>query len=160
MIIGLLVLGIVMTPYDTEAVEQSENLYFWHKSFGILVFILMLARLAVKLRSEIPELPSGLPKHEVLASNLTHKLLYILAILVPVLGYIQSSTYEYSSGVHFFFFELPELLPDNKQHFDLANLVHRICGYALLFFIVLHVAGALKHRFLDKKENDVLGRML
>jgi cytochrome b561 len=35
--------------------------------------------------------------------------------------------------------------------------VHEIAGIVLLVFIALHIAGALKHRFIDK--DDTLKRM-
>ena len=37
-------------------------------------------------------------------------------------------------------------------------LTHRLLFYTLFGLLVLHVAGALKHRFKDRI--DVLGRML
>ena len=159
-ILGLLALGTFMTPFDLDNPEYSNNLYFWHKSFGLLVLFLMLVRVLVRWRAELPPLPPGLPGHEVLASKIAHKLLYVLAIAIPVLGYVQSSAYEYSSGVHFFVVDLPELVTDSKQTFELSNMLHRVLGYCLLAVIALHVGGALKHRWFDAKENDVLDRML
>lgn len=159
-VLSLIVLGYFMTPFDEDNPQFSERLYFWHKSFGILVLILMCLRLLIRMRSIVPDPLVNLPCHEVLASKIVHKFLYLLAFTVPVLGYIQSSTYEFSSSVHFFLINLPELLPDNKQLFELSNLVHRIFAYSLLALVGLHVAGAVKRRFLDSEENDVLRRML
>lgn len=159
-ILGLIFLGWFMTPYDVDNIDYSENLYFWHKSFGMLVLFLMIGRVLVRVKSEIPELPQGLPDHEKKLSHVAHILLYVLVFVVTLLGYVQSSSYEYSTGVHFFFTDLPELIPDSKAVFDIANLLHRVIAYTLLALVVLHVAGALKHRFLDKPENDVLNRIL
>ena len=159
-VLSLIFLGWFMTPYDVDNAEYSENLYFWHKSFGMLVLFFMAIRLLFRVNSDIPELPQGISILEKKASHVAHILLYILAFLVPVLGYVQSSTYEYSSGVHFFFTDLPELIPDSKQIFDLVNVLHRICAYTLLALIILHVAGAIKHRFFDEPENDVFVRIL
>ena len=87
-ILGLMVLGYSMTPFDVDNPQFSEQLYFWHKSFGILVLILMCMRLVIRMRSIVPDPPAGLPRHEVVASKVAHKLLYLLAFAVPVLGYI------------------------------------------------------------------------
>ena len=86
----------------------------------------------------------------------------MLLIVVPLMGYSMSSTFTQSDGVPFFFFgQLPELLPKNDRWFEVFQLLHRIFAYALLVLIVLHVAGALKHRFVDRDEDaDVLRRML
>jgi cytochrome b561 len=159
-ILGLVALGYYMTPSDTDNPQSSDQLYFWHKSFRHLVFLLMGFRLAVRQRSTVLPTPAGLPRNEAMASKVVHKLLYILAFVVPLLGYVQSSTYEFRSGVHFFVVDLPEVFPDDKQAFELTNLIHRICAYSLLILVGLHMAGALKYRFFDSEENDVLGRML
>lgn len=159
-ILGLIGLGWFMTPYDVDNIEYSENLYHWHKSFGMLVLFLMLARVLVRINVKIPELPEGLPAHEKKLSHIVHILLYVFALSIPVLGYVQSSTYEHSSGVHFFFTNLPEIFDDNKATFDITNFIHKVGAYVLLFLVSMHVAGALKHRFFDKEENDVLKRML
>ena len=74
-ILGLMVLGYSMTPFDVDNPQFSEQLYFWHKSFGILVLILMCMRLVIRMRSTVPDPPAGLPRHEVVASKVAHKLL-------------------------------------------------------------------------------------
>lgn len=158
-ILGLIALGYYMTPFDVNDMEYSETLYFWHKSFGILAFILVALRLFVRSRHTLPELPEGMPKHEKLAAKLVHKGLYALMIIVPILGYVQSSVYEYSSGVHFFGLALPELLADNQDLFEIVNLIHKVLSYVLLALIAMHVSGAIKHRLFDK-ENDVLDRII
>jgi len=43
---------------------------------------------------------------------------------------------------------------------EAAGEVHEIFAFTLLALVVLHVAGALKHRLFDRAEADVLGRML
>ncbi|MCW8330165.1 cytochrome b [Photobacterium sp. SDRW27] len=158
-IIGLLILGVYMTPYDIANIEHSESLYFWHKSFGILSFLFVVVRIINKRRHALPELPTTMPKHEKLAAKFAHTALYLLMIVVPVLGYLQSSTYEFSSGIHFFGIDLPELVPNNNAIFEITNILHKWASYSLIAVLVAHVAGALKHRFLDK-ENDVLNRIL
>ncbi len=159
LITGLLTLGIYMTPFQVDNMAFSEELYFWHKSFGVLAFLIVLLRLINRRRHNLPELPQTMPKHEKLAAKIAHKSLYALLIIVPILGYVQSCTYEFSSGVHFFGILLPELFEDNKSVFETVNLLHKAASYTLIVLIFAHVAGALKHRFFDK-ENDVLNRII
>jgi len=158
-IFGLIALGAYMTPFDIDNMEHSENLYFWHKSFGVLAFILVCLRLFFRSKHTLPELPKGMPKHEKLAAKVAHKALYTLMILVPILGYIQSCVYPYSSGVHFFGLLLPELFSDSQAAFDVVNVIHKVLAYSLLTLIAVHALGAIKHRLFDK-ENDVLNRMI
>ncbi|MDW6093770.1 cytochrome b [Vibrio rhizosphaerae] len=158
-VIGLLALGIYMTPYDEANAAFADNLYFWHKSFGVLFFIIVLVRIFVRRRSKLPPLPDGISKTERVIVNLAHKLFYILMVAIPLLGYIQSSSYEYSDGVHFFFFDLPELLPKNQAVYEVANTLHKWLSFVLIGLITLHILGALRHRLFDRK-NDVLKRIL
>ena len=161
MILCMIGVGWFMTPYDETREPMVGRLYFWHKSFGLLVFILVTARLGMRLRSVIPELPQGLPSLDRKLARMAHVLLYTLVFVMPILGYVLSSSYEYSSGVHFFVVDLPEVIPDNETIFNITDLLHMVLGYTLLVVILMHLSGALKHRFFDsERENDVLSRML
>jgi len=159
LIIGLLILGIYMTPFDMDNIERSESLYFWHKSFGILSFLFVIIRVINRHRHTLPGLPEGMPQHEKLAAKFAHAALYVLMVLVPILGYLQSSAYEFSSGIHFFGIDLPELIPANQSVFEITNSLHKWASYAFIAVLAAHIAGAIKHRFFDK-ENDVLNRIL
>lgn len=161
-VIGTLSVGLLMVNLPDDLPAKFELLYPNHKQFGVLALLLSLAALLVRSRSRVPEPPSALAPWERLLSTFTHRAFYVLLIVVPLMGYSMSSTFTQSDGVPFFFFgQLPELLPKNDHWFEVFQLLHRILAYALLALLVLHVAGALKHRFLDKHADaDVLRRML
>ena len=160
LIMGLLGFGIYMTPFDESNAEFSSMLYFWHKSFGMLVLFIVLLRIINRLGKHLPALPDSMPRHERLAAHIAHKMMYVLIVLIPVAGYVQSSAYEDSSGVHFFFVDLPQLVPDNYAVYEVANILHEWLSYLLIALLAAHILGALKHRFLDReKEHDVLSRM-
>ena len=160
-ILGMVWAGWTMVSLDDKVPVKFDVFYPWHKSFGMLILFLVLIRFAIRTRSDIPSLPAGLPKWEARAAHIAHVLLYTLMILVPCMGYSMSSTYTQSDGVFFFGVNLPELLPKNDAQFEVFRRLHRILAFTLLGVIVLHVIGALKHRFIDKERaNDVLPRML
>ena len=159
MIIGNITMAWFMTPFADEKPFRDE-LYFLHKSFGMTILALIFIRIAIRLRNSPPPLPPGLPQIDVKLATVVHFVLYGLMVAMPVLGYVQSSAYEYSDGVHFFGLLVPEIIADNQQIFDYANLFHRISGYTLLAMVLLHISGVIKHRFFDAPENDCLGRML
>ena len=46
---------------------------------------------------------------------------------------------------------------DNNDLREIFKQVHEILGIVILLIIVLHIAGALKHKFIDK--DDTLKRM-
>ena len=161
-VIGTLSVGLLMVNLPDDLPAKFEQLYPNHKQFGLLALLLGLLQLVLRLRSRVPELPAGLQPWERALSTFAHRAFYVLLIIVPLMGYSMSSTYTQSDGVPFFFFgQLPELLPKNDSWFEVFQLLHRIFAYTLLVLIVLHVAGALKHRLLDKDpQTDVLRRML
>lgn len=160
-VIGTLGVGLTMVNLPDDLPAKFEVLYPNHKQFGLLAFVLVLAQLLLRSRGRVPDLPDSLQPWERAMSRFAHRALYVLLIVVPLMGYSMSSTFTQSDGVPFFFGQLPELLPKNDQWFEVFQLLHRILAYALLTLIVLHVAGALKHRFLDKDaQADVLRRML
>ena len=94
-------------------------------------------------------------------SRLAQRVMYALLVIVPLMGYSMSSTYTMSDGVFFFGINLPELLAKNDDWFVVFQWLHKVLAYTLLGLILLHIAGALKHRFYDKDpRSDVLRRML
>jgi len=55
-------------------------------------------------------------------------------------------------------FVVPNIAQPDPSHFADAALAHRLAAWGMAFLIAMHVAGALKHRFVDG--DDVLKRML
>jgi cytochrome b561 len=162
LVAGLLWAGWHMTGMNDEVASKYELYYPWHKSFGVLTFLVVLVQIA--LRYMTPRLPK--PLHtltgpEQVMSNLVQRVMYGLLVIVPLMGYSMSSTYTMSDGVFFFGVNLPELLPKNDDWFVVFQWLHKVLAYTLLVLILLHIAGALKHRFLDQDpQKDVLRRML
>jgi len=161
-ILGLITAGWLMTSLADEVPAKYELLYPWHKSFGILAFLVVILQLAIRARTQrLPEPPETLPRHERILARAVHRAIYVLLVVVPLMGYSMSSTFTMSDGVFFFGTNLPELLPKNDAWFVVFQWLHKVLAYTLLALITLHVIGALKHRFLDRDaRNDVLPRML
>lgn len=163
-ILGLIWSGWYMTslPEDTPA-ATFDLFYPNHKQFGVLVWLLALVHLAIRWsnRARLPHEPEALKPWEKTLSHAVHRLIMLLTVLIPLLGYSMSASFTQSDGVPFFFFELPELLPKNDNAFEVFQALHKYSAYALLTLVALHAAGAIKHRVLDKGgETDVLPRML
>lgn len=164
-ILGLIWSGWTMTGLpETTPLPTFDLFYSNHKQFGVLIWLLAIVHLVIRWRSRavLPQTPEALSGWEKTLSHVTHRLIMLLTFLVPLLGYSMSSSFTQSDGVPFFFFgHLPELLPKNDAAFEVFDLLHEYSAYALLGLIVLHVAGALKHRFVDRGgSTDVLPRML
>ena len=161
LILGMLTLGIVMTSIPDSVPAKFALMYPNHKQFGILVWLLVLVQLVIRWRSVRPAPPPGLKAWERRASHIVHVAMYVLALIVPMMGYAMSSSFTQSDGVPFFGLAVPELLPKNDAAFAVFDDLHQILAYALLGCVVLHLIGVVKHRYFDSDPgNDVLPRML
>lgn len=145
LILGLIPLGLymggLMPPFKYEV-------YDYHKSFGILVLLLAILRVVWRLLSPAP---AHLPTHkpwEVMLAKGTHVLLYLGMIGIPLSGWMMSS-----AGGHpvaLFGLELPALVSKGASIGKVAKEMHEILPFVLLGILALHVAGALKHKVVDK----------
>lgn len=160
-ILCLLIVGFLMTGWWSEK-PFTDDLYFWHKSFGVLILILILTRIWMRRRyqNEIPPLAMTLPAHERWLADIVHKAFYVFLVIMPVSGFLMSSYHPKSPGVSFFFGYFPNFFPKNQMLADLFKDVHNFSAYCILVILFLHVAGVVKHRWFDKPENDSLGKML
>lgn len=158
LIFGLLGLGIYMADFLPSDATNKFQIYDLHKSFGVMVLILVFIRIFNRFLHPAPTLPQGLPAIEKFASHVAHILLYVLMLVIPLSGYLMSNSYGFA--VHFFTIEMPNLISTNPQIGRIFAKTHKFAAYGLIATIGLHVGGALKHRFFDKPENDVLKRML
>src|SRR5262245_8503629 len=71
------------------------NLFFWHKSIGMTVLLLVALRLIWRFSTSVPALPTDTPAWERHAAHASHFLLYVSMIGLPMSGWVLSS----ASGV-------------------------------------------------------------
>lgn len=127
-----------------------------HKSIGILILLLSLARLGIRLAVPRPAPVAASPALSFLASA-THALLYVVMIAGPITGWIMVSTA--TVRVQTLLFDLvpwPHLPLGHGWH-EPAEVAHAVIAWLFVALVVLHVAGALRHHML---RDDLLGRMM
>ena len=129
----------------------------WHKSFGMTILALALIRLLWRWMNPVPDLRAETKTWERVLAKISHVLLYALIFAMPISGWLMSSAK--NTPVSWFrLFQFPDLVaPDRAFGETMENLHHLLFG-TLVVVAALHVAGALKHHFIDR--NDVLRRML
>jgi cytochrome b561 len=128
-----------------------------HKSFGVLLFVVVLARLAWRWTHPAPPLPASMRGWERRAAMVSHALLYVLLVAVPLSGWLMSSALGFGT-VPFGLFQLPDVLSRDRALGDTLKNAHYFLNKALIALVLLHAAAALKHHFIDR--DDVLQRML
>ena len=142
------------------------NLFQIHKSVGLTVLMLSLARLAWRLTHRPPPLPAETPRWEKFGAHAAHWALYALMIGIPLTGWvIVSASPTNIPTLIFKTVPWPHLgfvhdlaMPARRLLEKQLGEVHMALGFGMGFLIVLHVAAALKHQFWNRDE--VLGRML
>lgn len=154
LIIGMAVVGLTMdelanTPFKVKV-------YALHKSTGITVLALVLLRLAWRLVDRRPALPPGMPAWQRGLSSLTHGLLYLMMLAMPLSGWLYNSASNFPLQ-WYWLFRLPPLSGPDPELKRLAHEVHEIGFYLLALLFALHVAAALKHHFIDR--DATLARM-
>jgi cytochrome b561 len=158
----LLFIGVIVnwrlaeTAHELPKAERG-SLMDWHFTVGITILLLTLLRIVWRLVHRPPPLDPNLKPWERTLAHVTHFLFYVLLLALPLLGWIGISA---SGGTISFWglfdwFALP--LAGKEAGHEMLE-IHETLGTAILWLIVLHAAGALKHTFWDKDGN--LFRML
>lgn len=155
LIIGLIALGMYVEqlPFSPEKLK----LISWHKWGGICALILVVIRLLWRgTRKPLPAIETIAPWQQ-LGASVTHVLLYLLMIAIPLSGWVMSSAKGVPT-VLFGLWKLPDLVSRNLPLGDILMQVHWALNLLLIAILVLHIAAAVKHHYIDK--DPVLRRML
>lgn len=165
LVVNVALAWIWPTLLPDEAVRPAIDT---HKSIGVTLLGLAILRLLWRFGHPPPPLPTRYQRWEAQASGITHGLLYVVMLGLPLTGWIMDSAWKDAAAhpMHWFgLFEWPRLpwimaLPaaEKKQIHDLFGNLHGLLGWALYGLFALHLAGALKHQFLDGERE--LQRML
>ena len=154
LIFGLAALGWWMTGltyYD----RWYNDALFWHRAVGLLILVTAASQLLWRwLRSSPPPAVSGF---DLQASRAVHRLFLLLMLLVPMSGYLISTSagaaIPLPGGVN-----LPALARVGEGLREVAISAHYWLAYGTIALAAVHAAAALKHHFISR--DDVLRRML
>jgi cytochrome b561 len=153
MIIGAFCVGLYM--HELPLSPTRLKLYNWHKWAGVTILALSALRLLWRLTHR-PPAAASMPGWQTLAAHGAHVALYVLFFLVPLAGWAYSS----ASGfpvVLFGVWPLPDFVAPDRALAEVMKARHAQFAWALCGVVVLHVAAALKHHFIDK--DGLLRRM-
>jgi cytochrome b561 len=133
------------------------NLFTWHKSVGMLILLLVVARIVWRLCNPVPRPPSGMPRWQRAAASADHFLQYALTLAVPASGWLIDSAANIPFRV-FWLFPLPHLTAPSPGLEQYAKSAHLGLSIALAILIVIHTGAALWHHFVDR-DNVLLGML-
>lgn len=155
-IIGMFVLGLWMVDlgyYDVWRKDAPEI----HKSIGILLFILLIFRLAWRRLKGVPSSLSSHSRLERVGAHAAHFALYGLLFAIMISGYLISTADGRPISV-FGFFDVPALGSLFEKQEDIAGDIHLVLAIAAISIATMHALAALKHHFIDK--DKTLMRMI
>jgi cytochrome b561 len=133
--------------YDSRALHEAVGIAAW-----LLAIMFVVRNLVVRPPSTLP-----MPRWEIAAAWLAHRLLYFAILALPIAGYLMSTAdgnpLELFGGL-----ALPAIAGASDRVREVATVIHTDGSYALLALVCLHAAAALKHHFYDR--DATLRRML
>lgn len=135
---------------------KSFALFQLHKSIGITILLLTLARIAWRLAHRPP--PLTVHGWEAGLARFIHTLFYILLLGLPLSGWLMVSLS--TVNIHTMLFGIipwPNIpvvggLSDGAKHaiHEVSEGAHGLMAFTLMGAFLLHVAGALKHHWIDR----------
>ncbi len=134
------------------------NIYQMHKSFGLMVLFLSLARLGWRFMNPPPPLPDTMKPIEKFAAHATHLVFYGLIIAIPLSGWMMVSASPKNIPTMFLtimhwphIWFLAQMAAEQKKTIaDGLHEIHELLAFGTIGLMVLHVGAALKHQFINK----------
>ncbi|WP_195822517.1 cytochrome b/b6 domain-containing protein [Roseobacter sp. MH60115] len=161
LILTLIPLGIYANglPYDTsEQLAQKALMFSLHKTLGVTVFFVALARILWAISQPKPGLLHPDRKIESLAAETVHWLLYGSLLLVPLSGWVHHAATDGFAPIWWPLGQNLPFVPKSEALASTAAGLHIVFERVLAGAIILHFAGAMKHHVIDK--DATLRRML
>lgn len=147
--------GLIMTREGIPRPLQ-DTLFLFHKNTGVLLVPVILVRILYRLTHRPPPLPLSIPAWQRGAARLSHALLYILLVVMPVSGFIRVR----AGG---FPIELLDRLGvgpwlgKSERVAEVAQTIHFVGALTLIAVLAVHIAAAAQHALI--RRDGVWSRM-
>ena len=136
---------------------NGDFYYNWHKSIGLVLLFLALARILWRRNTPLPHWHESLTAPD---RKITHRLetwLYVLMFALPLTGffYVMAAGY----GVKLFgLYDLPNLIPKLPLPSAIMWIAHILLSYFAVIVISWHVGLGIKKHVFEK--SGLMNRML
>ena len=160
-LIVLLIVGLAVVGLSMGELPKTPK-YFWvytaHKSIGLTVLALVVARLAWRVYAGKPEPVPGTPTWQQRIANITHWVLYAVILAMPLSGWLYDSASGLRPFLWFGLVNVPKLVAPDEGLRDLAHEAHEWGFWVLLALVLAHAGAALYHHLFQR--DATLARML
>lgn len=130
---------------DMPKGPERAQIFTLHKSFGVLILLLAVARLIVRLMNPPPPFPEEMPKWKRIAAVWNHRAFYFLLFALPLTG--QSLVAEHAKGG---LTKLAFGIPWPVISLGPIGEAHVLLAFTMIGLIVLHVGAALEQQFVER----------
>jgi cytochrome b561 len=131
--------------------------FAFHKSVGLTILALALARLLWRLYAGRPAPVPGTPRWQERMASLVHGALYLLLFAMPISGWAMNSAAGFPLQ-WFGLFNLPSIAAHDHDLHELTESMHEWLFWALVALAAAHAAAAVWHHLFQR--DDTLARML
>jgi cytochrome b561 len=131
--------------------------YAFHKSVGLTILALALARLLWRLYAGRPAPVAGMPRWQERMASLMHGTLYALLFAVPISGWVMNSAAGFPLQ-WFGLFNLPSIAAHDRDLHELTESLHEWLFWLLVALAAAHAAAAVYHHLFQ--HDATLARML
>lgn len=135
----------------------TNTLYSSHKTLGLVILALVVARLIYRLVHGAPADEPTIEWWQKAASHATHWSLYLLLIVVPIVGWLGISLY--GAREVFGVASIPALAAQDTEAAGPVLMLHRYLAFLTIALVVVHVGAAVVLHYFIRKDG-VLERML
>jgi len=143
---------------DATAFGMDGNFYYnWHKSIGLVLLVLAIARFIWRKTTPLPRWDPSLTKPERAISARLETWLYVLMFALPLSGFLYVMAGGY--GIKLFgLLDLPNPIGKQPAWSGLVWTLHVVLAYAALIVIAWHVGLGIKKHVFEK--SGLMNRML
>jgi cytochrome b561 len=156
MFVLVVCVGILGLLHDSWPSKPAQR--FWiniHALLGLLLWLVLYARLAWRLTNRPPAPQPGLGLAAQRFAGVLHFVLYALLFMIPIIGIV---TFVYHGRIFDFgVFSIDVGVPSNRAVFRPTEQWHGYLAYALFGLAGLHALIALWHQFVLR--DGLLARM-
>ncbi|MBL4692363.1 MAG: cytochrome b [Magnetovibrio sp.] len=149
LMIALIGLGAYMVTLDYYDDEWYDGSLLLHKALGMVGLAVVGLKFIWMLKNPKPDDLPTLKSWEKHASVLAHITLLAVMFLMPVTGYVVSTS-EGAGIAMFGLFEVPALFKISAAVRDMAIAIHFYLAYGGMALVLVHASAALKHHFINK----------
>ncbi|WP_319772731.1 cytochrome b [Breoghania sp.] len=147
LVLTMIAAGFVMLDAPSGAIQNF--LFDYHRSCGVVLFVITLARLLWRFKTPPAPMEEDIPFPQRMVAHAVHGLLYLLLLAQPIIGWIGTAAFGAKITV-FWLFVLPPIVDKNKEMADTYLEIHEAMGLIITALVAMHIGGALYHHFIRR----------